>query len=126
MSFLPDKKILNRIKELHHKIPKSMRENVMHKEYFNADAKDRANMVLKDRKVPEKAKLEIKKLMDKGAFDMREKQVVNENVTRKINEIITKQIRRDIESGKLPDPRKMTNDPFLKNLRRNFEGKKWR
>lgn len=110
----------NTIKELRRismSIPKELLDNLMKEQLVAPTVVEVVEKALVDPNVSEEKKLQLQHLKDSGYLNKKE-MVVDQEVEKKIDEYVDKEVERAIKLGRIPDPKK---DEDLKEFRKKIK-----
>lgn len=97
-----DDRTRRKLNEITARVPKDLARKLMRTE-VDTSQEERAYDVLKSRNVSDDAKREVKRMLDKGAF-RRSEVVVDEKVSKQIEDYHEKAVRQAIRNGEVSDP----------------------
>lgn len=105
-----DKKTEHELNKINQSIPSNLAQNTT-KKVVDTEAEEAAKAALNDPKIDRKGKEKVRQLIDQGSF-RQETTEINEQVVKKIDDHNTREVKRAIQSGRIPPPEK---DKFYKD-----------
>lgn len=93
---------INKIRYLGKEIPRSLRDNLVKKEYAMPGQREKMEMILRSPKVPKKIKGLIERDLHEGVYS-KTKEVIDRNVEKEMNECMEQKAKSLIKSGEIKD-----------------------
>lgn len=110
------KKNLKVLNEITNSLPEKYKKNLM-KTVINKDQENTAKDLLKNKNLPQSTRDMLKSDIKSGSLRFKE-EIVNEKITKKIDEYFEKEVKKAIADGRLPSP---DDDPFYQKMAEKFD-----
>ncbi|MCK9319386.1 hypothetical protein [Methanoculleus sp.] len=104
------------LKEINNSLPEKYKKKLM-KTIINKEQEIAAKELLKNKDLPQSVRDILEKDIKSGSLRFKE-EVVNEKITKKIDEYYDKEVKKAIADGRLPSP---DEDPFYKKMAEKFD-----
>ena len=106
------------LKQIENDLPEKLRNNLM-KIVINTEQEEAVKEILKRNDISSELRLQLETDLSKGSFRIKE-EIVNEDITKKIDAYYEKEVKLAIADGRLTSP---DEDPFYQKMVKKIDDK---